>query len=424
LKISPSYTSIVYTATIAGIFSAVVCVLLVAGFLSRQSQLALDDPRYQALKLQLEKNGGDTGIQQELRLLDAQLRRQYFRRQAFLQRGAYQLVGGIAATLLLTHWANTVQRRLPRPKPAITQQDAEARSNQLGQWAAGTVGVVLFLIVLVPQAVSPDVLPDSLESLATAEPTVTNLANENGVHAVIDVQAEHVEKGKPQAPSASDEAPVSQEQFALSWPRFRGLHGAGVSAFEDVPASWDGASGEGVLWKTSIELPGRSSPIVWEDRIFLTGATEQSREVYCFAIDSGNLLWQRAVGRDAQSTEEFKVSEETGFAAPTPATDGQRIFAMFASGDLVAFDLDGNELWHLNVGTPQNPYGHATSLTTYRDLLIVQLDQGERGDDISKLMALRGSTGEVAWQVDRTVRASWATPIVVQHAGQAQIVRH
>jgi outer membrane protein assembly factor BamB len=140
------------------------------------------------------------------------------------------------------------------------------------------------------------------------------------------------------------------------------------------------------------------------------------------AVADGQVLWQKAVGGEMPNDAELKVSQETGFAAPTPATDGQRVYAMFPRGDLVAFDLNGNELWYLNVGTPQNSYGHASSLATYEDLLIVQLDQGTARDDQSKLMALHGSTGEVAWQVKRAVPNSWSTPIVVQHAGQAQII--
>jgi outer membrane protein assembly factor BamB len=95
---------------------------------------------------------------------------------------------------------------------------------------------------------------------------------------------------------------------------------------------------------------------------------------------------------------------------------------MFASGDLAAFDLDGTELWSRDFGIPGNPYGHASSLATYQDLLIIQLDQGSGRDGQSRLFALRGATGETVWQAARAVPASWSTPIVVAYEGQPRII--
>ena len=106
--------------------------------------------------------------------------------------------------------------------------------------------------------------------------------------------------------------------------------------------------------------------------------------------------------------------EATGYAAPTMATDGVRAYAIFATGDVVAVTLDGQEVWHKNLGIPKNHYGHASSLATYQDLLIIQLDQAHEEDGLSRLVALRGATGEVAWEVKRPVPCSWASPIVVR----------
>ena len=84
--------------------------------------------------------------------------------------------------------------------------------------------------------------------------------------------------------------------------------------------------------------------------------------------------------------------------------------------------LEGQELWHKNLGIPKNPYGHASSLATYNDLLIVQFDQGLEEDGLSRLMALRGATGEVAWEVKRPVPSSWSSPIVVEHGGKWLVI--
>ncbi len=169
-------------------------------------------------------------------------------------------------------------------------------------------------------------------------------------------------------------------------------------------------------------MRGVSSPVVWEDKIFLTGADENRRELYCFEAQTGNLFWQKPVTADTGEREPPKVTEETGFAAPTPVTDGRRVYAMFANGDLAAFDFAGNQVWSRNLGVPDNPYGHASSLAMHKNLLIIQYDQALAKDGKSKLMALHGDTGEVAWQVDRPIPASWASPIVVEFEGQPRII--
>ena len=120
-----------------------------------------------------------------------------------------------------------------------------------------------------------------------------------------------------------------------------------------------------------------NSPIVWNNRVFLSGADEKQREVYCFDADSGKLLWRKAVPKVVEA-EPVKVSVETGFVAPTMATDGRFVYAMYANADVVAFDFEGNELWKRGLGLPVgNNYGHSASLATYQGNLIVQYDQGD-----------------------------------------------
>jgi len=117
-----------------------------------------------------------------------------------------------------------------------------------------------------------------------------------------------------------------------------------------------------------------------------------------------------------------EISEMTGYCAPTMATDGKRVYAWFATGDIAAFGLDGQALWSRALGTPHNMYGHATSLRTWQDHVIVQFDQAEPEDRLSKLVALDGRTGRTIWEKPRPVGASWATPIVIEAAGKSQII--
>jgi outer membrane protein assembly factor BamB len=178
-----------------------------------------------------------------------------------------------------------------------------------------------------------------------------------------------------------------------------------------------------VLWKSAIDLPGGNSPIVWGERVYLTGADEKRREIYCFDAVSGSLLWKEPVGTlQSERAEAPEVMAETGFAAPTAATDGRRVFAVFANGDVAGFTTDGERLWVRNFGTPSNPYGHATSLTIWRNRLIVIFDQGDAESEESRIMALDAGTGASVWTTRRAVASSWASPIVIKHEDREQII--
>ncbi len=220
------------------------------------------------------------------------------------------------------------------------------------------------------------------------------------------------------------EIPPSDEEYAKAWPSFRGPGGCGTSVYADIPSEWDAKSGKNIRWKTPVPLPGNNSPVVWKDRIFLTGANEKQREVYCFKADTGKILWQKEVPGTPQSTANApKVNQETGYAASTAATDGRRVFAIFANGDLAVFDFNGNPAWSKSLGMPDNIYGHASSLVTYKNLLVVQFDQGpSEKSSKSKLLAFDSATGNIVWQTDRPVKNSWPSPIVIHAAGRDQII--
>lgn len=215
-------------------------------------------------------------------------------------------------------------------------------------------------------------------------------------------------------------AALAAENLA-NWPRFRGPGGNGVYAGE-VPLSCDVKTGANLAWEVDVPVEGFSSPVVWGDHVFLSGGDEEKRVVMCFDAKSGQLAWQSAVPKIGDSDEKAEVPDQCGMAAATVATDGQRVYAMFANGDLAAFGFDGKVAWAKRLAVPKNQYGHATSLLTWEGRVVVQFDQGEADDKLSKLYALDGATGAVAWEQERPVGASWATPIVIDAAGQSQII--
>lgn len=170
-------------------------------------------------------------------------------------------------------------------------------------------------------------------------------------------------------------------------------------------------------------LPGYSSPILWKDRIFLTGGNAERRAVFCYDVRSGRLLWEQTVPAGPTVTaKQLRELKQTGFANSSPATDGLRVYAVFATGDLAAFDLEGKQLWVRHLGVPDDPYGHAVSLYTHEGRLVVQWDQGAEGDPGSKLMLLDGATGEPVWETERNLGANWATGIIIQTGDRLQII--
>lgn len=220
--------------------------------------------------------------------------------------------------------------------------------------------------------------------------------------------------------SKEEEHSVSVVDLKKNWIGFRGFHSNGQATDASPPLIWSVKNNRNVLWKVPIAKHGMSSPIVWKDRVFLTGANDESRDVYCFDSAKGKLLWTHEVSDlpDSPAKAELpRVLAETGYAAPTMATNGHQVAAIFASGELVCLDMHGKRAWAKHLGVPNNHYGHASSLICNRELLFVQVDQKEN----SKLHAFKMATGRPAWQVDRD-EMSWASPILVDNKGRTELL--
>jgi outer membrane protein assembly factor BamB len=218
-----------------------------------------------------------------------------------------------------------------------------------------------------------------------------------------------------------DDASPSFEEMKWYWPCFLGT-GGGLATWTNVPLQWDVRSGAGVLWKAVVPAPGHNSPIVWGDRVFLSGGDKTSRAVFCFHAGTGDLLWQRALDLPPPGSQEWNVPESAGMAYPTMVADGHRAYAIFANGDLAAVDFDGKEVWAKNLGLPDNTYGHTASLALWQNRLIVQMDQGVPEDHKARLFAFDSATGQLIWEKRRPVGSSWSSPIISEAAGKAQIL--
>jgi outer membrane protein assembly factor BamB len=196
-----------------------------------------------------------------------------------------------------------------------------------------------------------------------------------------------------QAGSSRHGMKPAADRLMRNWPNLRGPFGQGIAYNVAPPIDFDVATGKNVRWKTPVPKPGASSPVVWEGRVFLTGADEIAREIYCFDAVNGKMLWRQAAKQPASVP---KVLEGISHAASTGATDGKLFFAIFSTGDLMAVDMKGAIVWTRAFGTPKSSYGYASSLIAYKHLF-VQIDDSNS----AVLYALDPATGKTVWQKKR-----------------------
>jgi outer membrane protein assembly factor BamB len=236
-------------------------------------------------------------------------------------------------------------------------------------------------------------------------------------------------------------ADPAKDKVAEYWSAWRGPLATGVAPAGDPPLSWDETDGTNIRWKTPIPGRGHSTPIVWGDRIFLTTAipigpalpakpstapgnhdnlpVTHRQQFVALAIDraSGKIVWLNAL-REALPHEQ---GHQTGsLASASPATDGERLYVNFGSFGLYCLDFAGEVLWKADFGPMQSLHGHGegSSPVLHGETLVVNWDHEGK----SFVVALDKRTGHERWRIDRKEVTSWATPIVVEHAGKPQLI--
>ncbi len=378
------------------------------------NQLPSDYKELLDLRHRLASDTGNITIRERIRVLDQQLRVEYFRRKEIAAAGAPFLLIAACLFVLSARIAAVLNRKLPVPIPKTdAQQRTEdalfAKLGMSGVYLVGAVCLGISLGLFFSERSELERFLLAKWDQDRAQRTEDSGQGADGRRQTAGGSGEH----EPVAKTVGE----SWELTTTNWPTFRGPDGSGVSPAKNLPVNWNVETGENIRWKTEISLPGHNSPILWGNRVFLTGADENQRKVYCFDCEDGKLLWEYSLGEIAKGGKPLQMganlSDETGYAAPTAATDGERVYAIFANLDLVAIDFEGKHVWSKNLGVPDNHYGYAASLAFYKDRLLVQYDQGDgkKADD-SKLFAFKGSDGSVVWESPRTIMNSWPSPVL------------
>ncbi len=408
-----------YILLISGIFSFVVCILLIANYFQVNRADPVNTEVLNSLVERLDQNESDQALRDEIREFDLLARKAYFTNQWQIRFGGYLLLAGvlmciIAALMIGAKKSKIREIELPVKNTYVSTQANARKWLSIGGLALAVTALILAFIThqkmagpISRESGTPIVdntseMPDSLEAFTRTEDTIQTPVSDT----VVTDTVKKVVFNPLDYPTAA---------MKSNFPSFRGAGGTGHAYKKNTPVNWDVASGENIKWKTNIPLPGMNSPVVWGNNVFLTGANESKQEVYCINKNTGKIKWKANIPKSAKSP---KVTDDTGHAAATAATDGEHVYAVFSNGDIAGIDFSGKIIWTRNLGVPVNNYGHSSSLIVYFDKLIVQYDQ----KNIAVLLALDTKTGKTVWNTTRKVKTSWSSPSIVNTGSRVEIL--
>lgn len=219
---------------------------------------------------------------------------------------------------------------------------------------------------------------------------------------------------------------LAWSQIQLSdWRAFRGNDGWARSAERGIPQNW--SDNENIVWKTELPGAGSSTPVVINNRVYVTcysgfnvpkkpSGKQEDLRLHLIALDrlTGKIVWQKEI--QPKLPEQDNIRDGHGYATSTPVVDEQRIITFFGKTGVIAFDHSGKELWRADVGSQLNGWGSAASLLRYENLVFVNASV-----ESEKLYALDAATGKEVWSAGK-IKESWNTPILVTHEGRTELV--
>ncbi len=432
------------TAMVAGAFCLLISLLLLLHFLQMRSADPLDSQVLETLVERLAMEPGNEQLKNEIRQFDLLARKAYFTSLWQVRTGGFLLL--FAAIILVAALRIYFALIARIEEPPGEEETAELTGRVLSRrWIMGGTAILVILALAASLTVSdpieryladiayPEKAEEQVERITITDPEAppaedtpvpipdTPATGEEPDRQPADTPAEPGrpdpkpdEPAEPLKPSFPDQTTIRQNHNAI-----RGPWSQGVVYHENLPLEWDGASGKNIIWKVPIPLHAYSSPVTWGDRLFVTGASERERKVFCFDRHTGDLLWEASAanipGSPATPPE---TTPDTGLGAPSATTDGIGVYAIFGTGDIIALDMDGNRMWARNLGVPDNHYGHSSSLVSHKEKLFVQYDDRNRG----RILCLNVHTGETIWDITRDSDISWASPILADVDGNYQLV--
>lgn len=328
------------------------------------------------LHLDLLKSGSivNESVAITARDLDYLYRATYFQT---LERLAYGfLLIGLALLflcllILFDRYYITLELKIPETTgSSVEKQQKELLIYSIGSIASIIITVVFLRVTLLPAKRSVRTVPETVEA--------------------VDAK---VKQPAPETIILSK----ALEEASFHWPHFRGSL---LPNRNPLPRTWNFK----IKWESQIPLNGFNSPVVWQDRIFLAGGDQTERAVYCFDTSDGTKLWKVTCNTAPVYPD---LTEDTGVSASTLCVDKKRVYAIFATGEMICSDHEGNVIWRRQLPTPDILYGYASSPLLLGNKLIVQYDL----DSTQTIYALDVHTGKDMWKVQRETSASWSSPV-------------
>lgn len=418
----------------SAMFSLMVAITMIFSFLQLNLVRPLESPVLTELKKSYDADPQNADLKEQIRAIDLMARKAYFSTRWQIETGSYLLVFGALFFFLSQRIITDNEKKQPAylGDSAIIGNKKEVRKYLI----SGSFIIIISAIAISfylrsalpnPVAVQKEVLTEGVSTtveiqfkeaplpiqkdIEEASNTGNEIIEDNG-EVPIEVTEKEIENPKT-------ETPVRITNNDINYPFFRGNNSQGKVSSGNYPIAWDGKAGTNIKWKVKIPIEGYNSPIIWGNKLFLTGADYSDAAVYCLDKNSGEILWT-ASGKNVKGEpdEAPETSADTGLGAPTMATNGEQVVAIFAMGNFLCFGMNGKQLWAKNIGVPDNHYGHSSSLIIHQNKVLVQYDH----HGSKSLKAFDIKSGEKLWETPREVALSWASPVLATFDGITQVI--
>jgi outer membrane protein assembly factor BamB len=372
---------------VSGVFTLVIAFTMIFSLIQLKTINPLDNPALLSVKEQYDKDPESRDKAEQVRAMDLMARKAYFSSRWQVETGSYLLLAGALVFVLfqrLIAGNEKPARFLLSDKPDINSERIKNRRYLIISGSIVTIGAIVSSFILRTNLPSPG-----------RSSTIT-------------------ENTKPSVVLDAINQPDD-----INYPFFRGEGSHGIAGGEGYPTEWNGIEGKNIKWKIALPKPGKNSPVIWGNRLYLTGAQGSECEIYCLDKNSGEILWTGSGSDFPGSSKVVTESDnEAGMAVPTAAVSKDGVCAIFGNGNLVCFNPDGRLKWAKNIGVPASAYGYAASLLIYNNILLVQYDS----DTKIALFGFNMSNGDLKWETPRQGRTVWSSPVLATFDGKPQIL--
>ena len=406
-------------AIVTGVFILTLAAMLGTSYYQMRQVSPLETGVMETLKELNETAVDNESLQQQIRELDLLSRKAYFGKEGQLKTGIYLLLGMALALVASLNLYYKETKNLPEKDfDPIDEWMTKSNARRYLSWAAA--GVALAGVGLLAFQHLDLLKPSGEETVDEVQNVEEQTALAENVQPQ-ELSVDSLTTDSVTTEEATDTTEVEEEmpELKIASKAFRGNNSGGSSSARGIATSWNLKSKKNILWQSSIPKHGYNSPVITGRSIFLTGADEEARELYCYDVWTGELKWTvKADGIPGSPSSMPKVNADTGLAASTVATNGEQVCAIFATGDVICLDMEGKRLWAKNIGMPDNHYGYASSLLMYGNTLIIQYQNNSN----AQILALNAKNGNTVWSKSANDKIAWSSPIIATLGGKSALV--